>query len=73
MLKKEYGNKVLGEVTERTVEFPAFKGGEVALRVVFKFGKNADPEAIKAIGKDIEALIKACERARGSEGGKPSK
>lgn len=66
-------SKVVGEVTERMVELPAFKNGEVALRVVFQFGPHANPEAVKAIGKDIEAVIKACEKARASEGGKSSK
>jgi hypothetical protein len=57
-------SRMVGGVTERMVEFPAFENGEVALRIVFKFGSHASTEAIHAIGKDIEALIRECENAR---------
>ena len=50
-------SKVAGEITERTVEFPETEKGGVSLRVVFKFGSHANPEAIKAIRKDIEEVI----------------
>ncbi len=49
---------VVGEFTERTVEFPEPGEGGVALRVVFKFGSHANPETIKAIGNDVEEVIK---------------
>jgi hypothetical protein len=48
---------VVGEVTERTVEFPEPEKARVALRVVFKFGSHANPDAIKAISNDIEEVI----------------
>jgi hypothetical protein len=51
-------SKVAGGITERTVEFPESEKGGVTLRVVFKCGSHADPDAIKAIGNDIEAIIK---------------
>lgn len=52
-------SKLVGTINERTVEFPAVKGGEMALRIVFKFGSQANPEAVKSVGKDIEKLIHA--------------
>lgn len=58
---------VVGEVTERTVEFPELKGGEVALRIVFKFGSHASSEAVSAIGRDIETVIEQVNAARFSE------
>jgi hypothetical protein len=51
-------SKVANGVTERVVEFPGPGNGQTALRLVFKFGARAGPEAIKAIGDDIEAIIK---------------
>ena len=58
ILKFKDSSKTDGEITERMVEFPELKNGEVALRIVFTFGSHANPDAIKAISNDIESAIK---------------
>lgn len=60
-------SKIDGEITERTVEFPKLKNGEVALRIVFTCGSHANPEALKAISSDIESVIKQVNEARAAE------
>ena len=58
---------VAGEITRRIVEIPAAKGEEVALRIVFTFGSGANAEALAAIRKEIDGIVK------GSGGEKPGK
>lgn len=60
-------SKVAGEITERTVEFPRIRNGEVSLRIVFKFGSHASSEAVNAVGGDIETVIEQVNAARFSE------
>lgn len=52
-----------GELTVRTVRFPAFPPGQniekaQGLSVTLTYGPNADKEALEAIGKCIDALKK---------------
>ncbi len=47
------------QITTRTVEFPAPKNEQVALRIVFAYGKEAPEKALEAIRASIKNIIVA--------------
>lgn len=60
-----------GSITKRTVEIPAQKGGEVALRITLEFGKDAPVESLAAIRACIAKIKKTSEQAVGPNGSLP--
>jgi len=56
-------------ITTRTVELPAPKNEQSALRITFVYGKDAPEKALAAIRAAITKTIKASEQAAPSKGG----
>ena len=54
-----------GPITTRTVEIPAPKGEEVALRITLEYGKDAPIESLTAIRTSIAKTIKTSEQVGG--------